>query len=248
MLWDGSSFEIDLGAPLDISLALKDSRGQKTPSAWYVEGPKFDAVRSDGFIGRVAEGGAVNFTDVYFNPHGHGTHTECLGHITTALESIDSQIRNLKMPPLVACAVVSVEPSFVDGDRVILPKDLPSKTLLPPAMVIRTLPNNGDKKTKAWDNTNPPYLDPEFTRGLVERGVEHLLVDLPSVDKEVDGGLLKSHRVFFGVPDSPRFSATITEFIYVPDYIVDGLYAINLQIAPFDLDASPSRPVLFPLK
>ena len=86
-----------------------------------------------------------------------------------------------------------------------------------------------------------------FTNKLVERGVDHLLLDLPSVDKEVDGGALKSHRAFFGVDIKPRGSATITEFVFTPDIAPDGLYALNLQVAPFDLDASPSRPVIYPL-
>ena len=81
LVWGGERLMVDLASPIDISLSLKDSRQQKTPSAWYVDGIKFDAVKGESFIGRVAEGGSVNFTDVYFNPHGHGTHTECLGHI-----------------------------------------------------------------------------------------------------------------------------------------------------------------------
>jgi hypothetical protein len=36
--------------------------------------------------------------------------------------------------------------------------------------------------------------------------------------------------------------------IYVPDEISDGEYLLNLQIAPFVSDASPSRPVLFKIK
>ncbi len=190
----------------------------------------------------------MNFTDVCFNPHGHGTHTECLGHITKEAESIDRQLRIASLPVLMPCLIHTVDPDFVDGDRVVLPKKLPEDTPLPPAFVLRTTPNSDDKKAQTWDNTNPPYLHPDFTLELVGRGVNHLLIDLPSVDKEVDGGALLSHRAFFGVPLNPRHNATITEFIYVPNKVNDGLYALNLQIAAFDLDASPSRPILFPLR
>ena len=51
IVWHGKSLEVDVASPIDISLSLKDSRKQKTPSAWYVEGPKFDAVKGEGFIG-----------------------------------------------------------------------------------------------------------------------------------------------------------------------------------------------------
>ena len=248
LVWNGESLKVDVASPIDISLSLKDSRQQKTPSAWYVEGPRFEAVKGDGFIGRVAEGGSVNFTDVYFNPHGHGTHTECLGHITPEFESIDDHIRSCQLPVIMPCQLITIEPKSKDGDMVILPGHLPTGLSLPKAVVVRTLPNSNEKQTQTWDNTNPPYLDPEFTKLLIDQGVEHLLIDLPSVDKEVDGGALLSHRIFFGVPSSPRYQATITEFIFVPNNISDGLYGLNLQVAPFDLDASPSRPVLFPLR
>jgi len=246
--WEGKSHEVDLTTPIDISLAIKDSRVQKGASAWYVDGPRFEPVKGDGFIGKVSEGGAVNFTDVYFNPHGHGTHTECLGHITHEAESIDKQLRLEPIPTLLPCLVHAVKPESVGDDRVILAKHLPEMSALPPALVLRTLPNSEDKKTQTWENTNPPYLDSVFTSELVARGVLHLLIDLPSVDKEVDSGKLLSHKAFFGVPDKPRFDATITEFVFVPNSVKDGLYALNLQVAAFDLDASPSRPLLFPTR
>ncbi len=248
LVWAGKSFGVETGSPIDISLPIRDSRQKKNPSAWYVDGPRFDVVKGEGFIGRVAKGGSVNFTDVYFNPHGHGTHTECLGHITAEFESIDEQVRSSALSFIMPCQLITIKPDAIDGDLVILPEHLPTGIKLPKSVVIRTLPNSIDKKTRAWDNTNPPYLNPEFTKLLVKQNVEHLLIDLPSVDREVDGGALLSHHIFFGLPSSPRHQATITEFVFVPNNISDGLYALNLQVAPFDLDASPSRPVLFPLK
>ncbi|PCJ81943.1 MAG: metal-dependent hydrolase [Bacteroidetes bacterium] len=246
--WDNHSFETNLSNPIDLSIPLRDSRAGEGPSAWYVGRPKFETVRADGFVGRVAEGGAVNFTNVSFNPHGHGTHTECLGHITKEAESVNSCV----IPTLMTCLVISITPEYINGDFVINTSHLPSSksgsVLLPPAIIIRTLPNLPDKKSKDWANTNPPYLDPQFTKQLVERGVKHLLIDLPSVDREVDGGALESHRAFFGVPKLPRRNATITEFVFVPNDVRDGLYALNLQVSPFDLDAAPSRPVIFPLE
>jgi hypothetical protein len=40
-------------------------------------------------------------------------------------------------------------------------------------------------------------------------------------------------------------SATITEFIFVDDLIYDGTYILNLQIAPIENDASPSKPTIY---
>ena len=78
-----------------------------------------------------------------------------------------------------------------------------------------------------------------------ELGVEHLLIDLPSVDKEKDDGQLLAHRAFWNHPDNPKRGSTITEFIYVDNKVVDGTYLLNLQVAPFHNDAAPSRPVLY---
>src|SRR5690554_1737158 len=121
----------------------------------------------------------------------------------------------------------------------------------PEAIVIRTLPNYSEKKHKNYSNTNPPYLLEEAAIYLCEIGIKHLLIDLPSVDKEVDEGKLVSHKAFWNVKnvqkvnDDARFDSTITELIFVEDVIKDGSYILNLQIASFENDASPSKPVLY---
>jgi kynurenine formamidase len=86
---------------------------------------------------------------------------------------------------------------------------------------------------------------------LRESGIQHLLIDLPSVDKEKDEGKLLAHKAFWNVSDvnnlnaDARLEATITELIYVSDHVPDGSYLLNLQIASFENDASPSKPVLY---
>ena len=99
-----------------------------------------------------------------------------------------------------------------------------------------------------YEHTNPPYLEEEAAIFLREREIKHLLIDLPSVDKEKDNGLLLAHRAFWNVNGKLRLDATITEFIYVPRSVEDGTYFLNLMVAPFENDASPSRPVLFTIK
>ena len=118
-------------------------------------------------------------------------------------------------------------------------------------MIIRTLPNTNEKKHKNYSNTNPAYLLEETAVFIREIGVKHLLIDLPSVDKEVDEGKLVAHKAFWNVknvqevnPDA-RFDATITEMIFVEDAVVDGSYILNLQIASFENDASPSKPLVY---
>ena len=116
------------------------------------------------------------------------------------------------------------------------------------AIVIRTLPNTKDKLSRQYSNSNPPYLLEEAAIYLRQKGIKHLLIDLPSVDKEKDDGQLLAHHAFWNVNDKIRLDATITEFIYVPNKVKDGPYLLNIQIAPFENDASPSKPILYKIE
>ena len=238
---DDSLVTVDLSNPLDISITLEASKNN--PLAWYLDIPKIEPVKTDNWIGKVSEGASVNFNNISFNPHAHGTHTECIGHITPEFHSVNEVLKNF----FFITEVISVVPENAGEDRVISANQI--KNLLdgkhPEALVIRTLPNMESKKVQDYSNSNWPYLTQEAATFIREIGIQHLLIDLPSVDKEKDDGKLLAHKAFWGYPQSPRLNATITELIYVPDHIEDGRYLLNLQIAPFHNDASPSKPVLY---
>lgn len=245
-LQDGSYIITSEG--VDCSIPLSGT--PENPRAWYVDAPKIAAVMTDDWTGSVADGGSVNFRNIQFNPHGHGTHTECLGHITPTVHSVNGVVREAFMKTL----LVSVTPeSFQaeDGkmDLVIRPHQLEQALFQQDvsALMIRTLPNLPSKKSLNYSDTNPTYLDVSIVELLNNSGIKHLLVDLPSVDREQDGGKLLFHHAFWGVPENPRFDRTITELIFVPEELEDGVYLMNLETAPFENDATPSRPVLFPL-
>ena len=238
---------IDTDNPIDLSIPL--SNDENNPRAWYVELPRFEPVRTEHYVGSVKEGGSVNFRDIYFNPHGHGTHTECLGHITEEVHSIN----NLLNTYFFNTQVISIQPlkrvqSNGDTDFVISKSQFEVLEISGEALVIRTLPNKEAKKHKNYSSTNPPYFDSDVASFLISRGVKHLLVDLPSVDRESDEGTLAFHHEFWEVPNNPNFERTITELIFVDDSVADGNYIMNLQVAPFHNDAAPSRPVLFEIK
>ena len=189
----------------------------------------------------------MNFFDVRINPHGNGTHTECVGHI--AQERF--VLRECLQKSHFWAQVISVYPTKTEGgDRVIFREQLEQCGLDTPieALIIRTLPNFDSKLRQIYSGTNPPYLHPEAVSFLVECGVEHLLLDLPSVDREEDGGQLLGHRAFWQYPAATREQATITEMVFVPDSVPDGCYLLDLQTTSLDLDASPSKPVLFALR
>lgn len=234
---------IDLNRGTDLSIPL--SNDSKNPLAWQMNPPEFEPVKGDGWIGLVKEGAAVNFRNLFFNPHAHGTHTECLGHITNEVYSINQQLNQF----FYNAVVISVEPEKKDGDSIITQKLFKSLQRFSSieALIVRTLPNSERKKSRVYSGTNPPYFELSCLELFNKLNVKHLLIDLPSVDKEDDGGKVAFHHGFWNVPQNPRFDRTITELIYVPNSIKDGEYILNLQVAAFENDAAPSRPVIYTL-
>ncbi len=243
-LFLGSADEyIETNEGIDLSISFGGIDNQV--NAWYLDDPVISPVVAGDFIGSVEKGASVNFNNILFNPHAHGTHTESLGHITKAFHSVNS----IAHPLFYEAEVISVEPTILaNGDQVITLSQLKQCNLQssrPEALILRTLPNSSDKRNHRYSHTNPPYLESSIAAYISEMGVQHLLVDLPSVDREEDEGVLAFHHAFWGVPENPSYSKTITEFIFVPNHSRDGRYFLNLQVAAIENDASPSRPVLY---
>lgn len=236
-----STYKIDLDKPIDISIGL--SGDLKNPIAWYLGEPIIEPVVDGDFIGKVSRGASVNFNNIQFNPHGHGTHTECVGHISEEFYSVNQQLKKF----FFTSKVISISPESI-GEDLVITKDQVKENLNSAeveALIIRTIPNSAEKRTKKYSNTNWPYLEESAAAYIRDCGIKHLLIDLPSVDKERDEGRLLAHKAFWNYPENTRFDATITELIYVPTEVLDGYYLLNLQIASFENDATPSKPVLF---
>lgn len=226
------------------------TNNDQNPIAWYLDQPVIEPVKNGDWIGKVAAGSSsTNFNNISFNPHGHGTHTECLGHITHEFYSINQCLKTF----FFSASLVTIEPIKIEEDKVITKEQLVYilEKNKPKAVVIRTIPNSENKKSRKYSNTNPAYLSEEAAIYLREIGVQHLLIDLPSVDREHDEGKLLAHKAFWNVKNTKnlnedaRMNCTITEMIYVPNDVADGNYLLNLQIASFENDASPSKPVLY---
>ena len=203
---------------------------------------------TDQFTGSVKLGGAVNFNDISFNPHGNGTHTECVGHISKEFYSINQCLKKY----FFSAKLVSIKPEQKGEDQVItleqVKEEWDKREEIAEAIIIRTLPNPSEKINRQYSNTNPPYLAVDAVEYLLSQKVDHILIDLPSVDREFDDGVLAAHHAFWEYPNNPQLHRTITELIYVPKEIEDGFYLLNIQFASFENDASPSKPVLYHLE
>ena len=240
--YNSRKYKIDLSKPLDISIAIDTSK--ENVNAWYLDDPKIFPVSDGDWVGSVQQGADVNFNNIQFNPHSHITHTECVGHITKKVYSVNKNLEKF----FFLAEVITIAPEQAENKDFVISKKQLQYALgnkKREAIVIRTIPNLSDKKSMRYSNTNPPYLLEEAAEYLKEKGIEHLLIDLPSVDKEKDEGKLLAHNVFWNTKGEIRKHATITEFIYVSNKVKDGTYFLNLMVAPFENDATPSKPILY---
>lgn len=261
------SFTANSDKPLDISIPLNFNGSQ--PNIYNAPVARSKACEIGDFIGDTRRGGSCNFEEYTLIAHCNGTHTECVGHITNHRISIREVLKDTFIPS----TLISISPAKPEEtpDTYNPPKNNDDKLITKASIeralknldkgyfegfsegfIIRTLPNDDSKKSRAYMHDTPPFLSIEAVKYIHSLGVKHLLLDVPSVDRAFDEGKLTAHHIFWDVKegshevDGDSYSLnTITEMIFVPEEITDGTYLLNLQIAPFVSDASPSRPVLF---
>ena len=190
--YNSRKLNIDLHQPLDISIPIVGTA--TNVNAWYIGPPEIAPVVMDSSVISVAEGASVNFNQISFNPHAHGTHTETVGHITKKVHSIHKYLKQF----FFLAEVITVVPEKLDEDYIISKKQLQFAlgNKKREALVIRTLPNTRrDKTSKQYSNTNWPYFTEEAAIYLREKGIMHWLVDVPSVDKEKDNAGVKIRKM-----------------------------------------------------
>lgn len=259
---EGRGIRVDLAYPVDLSVEIDF----ESPQVRHFGAPRASSqpFTAPGFPGSVERGASCNCRSITLIPHCNGTHTECVGHLTREAMQAHHIVPHGLIPTLLLSVMpvtsgetsestdpVPPEDQLVTGSalRAAWPAELP---FVPRALVIRTLPNEPTKRTRDYSDTTPPYLTREAALHLVERGIEHLVVDLPSIDRAHDEGRLTAHRLFFGLPArettlgrASRPTCTITELAYIPDAAADGPYLLELQVPAINGDAVPSRPMLY---
>jgi len=262
----GRRWRVDLTALVDLAITLQFPGPQ--PRFFAGDPASAAPLRAGTFTGTVTGGASCNCGVYTLSPHCHGTHTECVGHLT---DNADTLAGLTPVPPMLA-ALVSVSPEPLGSaatqagtnastDPVItraLLATAAARWIHDPwtALVVRTLPNHAGKRYQQYAGPCPaPYFTADAMRWIVERGVTSLVVDLPSLDRAEDGGALAAHRVYWGLPpgaldahQARRGRALVTELAYIPGSAPDGLYLLDLHVPAFAADAAPSRPVLYPVQ
>lgn len=249
----GRPYTADLGT--GICLAIPIEPGGHHPRFFTDQAVQFETLNIGSFTGRVSAGGSCNVDTVQFIPHCHGTHTEGVGHITRDARCVQQGLDT----GLIPAAVISVQPTpATDETAAGVGPMISARALNWPegvrALILRTLPNDEDKCRLDYAASPPyPLLSVEAMEKIVAGGIEHLLVDTPSVDASDDGGQLAQHRRFWGMApgavdaNPARAHCTITEMIFAPDQITDGPCLLALGVSALRSDASPSAPMVYPL-
>jgi arylformamidase len=213
--------------------------------------------RVGSFEGAVALGASCNCQRITLVPHCNGTHTESASHLTLQQRPLHEFLPVAPLPALLLtvppqqCGETGEDslPAPQAGDRLVTRSGLldawGAAGPAPQALLLRT----GTR----WNDPSPPFLSRQLAQELVERGIEHLVTDLPSIDRLSDDGHLTAHRIFFGLParstdlaQAIRPLCTITELASFPPHLADGPCALQLQIPAFSGDAVPSRPLHLP--
>lgn len=255
------------------SLAPEQRFDASQPRAFGAAPAHSEPLAVPGFTGSVASGASCNCSTLRLTPHCNGTHTECVGHLT--VEALDAA-RMVPAGPLLALLVSAAPQSALQVMSEAGPAAQPGDVLItatalqaawqraitgapagwqPQALVLRTLPNEPAKMQRDHDADGAAYLSSAAARWLAAQHIEHLIVDLPSLDRMQDDGALAAHRAFFGLPagstrlaDAQRAQCTVSELAYVPDALADGFWLLWIQVPQLAGDAVPSRPLLYPVE
>jgi kynurenine formamidase len=263
---DGRVLAFDAAHPHSLAFEL-DFDGRQ-PHWFGGASARSSALQVGGFNGSVRNGASCNCRTLSFTPHCDGTHTECAGHLTLEPQQVRDVVPAGFVPALLlsvapvraADAGEGTEPAPRADDRLITraalvqawPATLP---FAPTALIVRTLPNSAAKRTRDYDAEPAAFLSLPAAQLLAERGIAHLVLDVPSADRADDAGQLRAHRAFFGLaPGSAalaevqRPGSTITELAWIDDALPDGPWLLCLQVPALAGDALPSRPLLYRLQ
>jgi len=258
-------FQVDLNSPIDISIPIGFDNHQL--NFFNVPNAKVAPYEKGNIQGSTKLGGGCNFDTISLIPHCHTTHTECVGHIVNESIYVNQfPLNGLKLGHLITVVPETgleknekhskyhkFSDKIISGN--LLESAIGDVKLETEVLIVRTLPNSEKKLNMKYDEDFiPPYFSDSAIDFIKGKKIFHLCIDLPSLDRILDGGILSAHHLFWDIPlyekslgKNPVSPSTITELIYVPNEIEDGFYFVNLQVTNIDLDAAPSRPILYPV-
>tara|TARA_B100000941_G_scaffold290847_1_gene275227 strand:+ start:7654 stop:8463 length:810 start_codon:yes stop_codon:yes gene_type:complete len=262
LIHQGNNYNINSKDVFDISIPV-DFNGQQ-PNFFNVDKSTIKPFKTEDKYWSVSEGASCNVYTISMNIHCSGTHTESVGHLLKNLGDIGNLLKKPFMPAILItvklknfgscddsyhCEVANDE-KIISHDEIVHQYEKYIK-YKPEVLVVRTTPNRKTKKYLNYKKDIPPFFSNNAISYIRKMKIKHLIVDIPSVDRASDNGILGNHRIFWNNNNNlkseinPNSKNTITEMAYIPNSIKDGMYFINLQIPHFKSDAAPSRPLLY---
>ena len=261
---NNEEYEIDTSHVVDLSIPYNFNG--KQPNFYDVEAGKLFPLKTEENSWSVSDGASCNVPEISMNIHCSGTHTESVGHLLKDSGDIGA----LLTEPFISAVLITVEPEpygdcqdryhcSVNEDEKVISAErffMKYKEFFgsePDALIIRTNPNQPNKRFMKYSENPPPFFTNGAMSMIYDTDIKHLIVDLPSVDRMSDSGILGNHRIFWGdglnskCEINPKSEKTITELAYIPNSVEDGFYFLNIQIPHFVCDAAPSRPLLYPV-
>lgn len=245
--WKGKPLQIDLATGRSLAIPLVP--GGPQPAFFAATSMQSEPLENGDFVGDVRQGGSCNAEILHWAPHCHGTHTEGVGHIledrVSVLDSIDT------LPGL--AYVFTVNAPNGEISRTAIERNAGEIFTDVTALILRTQPNPESKQWRDYTvEPDYPVLTAEAMQWLSRLPLKHLLLDTPSLDS-MSNPDLSNHRVWWGegledhgLGFNPQ-SRSITEMIFVADDIPDGEYWLHIELSPLVSDATPSRPMIFPV-
>ena len=196
------------------SLAMTLNFNGQQPNFYETDEATSKPLQLGDFTASTRVGGSCNVSCLALIPHCNGTHTETVSHIVDE----DIWLADVAMQPLMLASLISVTtttvessdttdsylPELVATDQIISLAAIDSALkaadvdrIKPRALILRTLPNSAAKKSITYaPQTGAPFLSIEAMQAIIDADIEHLLVDIPSIDKMQDEGLLTNHHTY----------------------------------------------------
>ena len=253
-------YKVDTTQHIDLSIPY-DFNGDQ-PNFFNVKKGTVKPFESNLTSYSIADGAGCNVPEISMNIHCTGTHTECVGHLLKTPSSVSECIEELYLPTILITIkpidFINCSDSYhvdVNDDEKVISNDLIKEQYekyakhKPSSIIIRTLPNLKEKQFYSFAENPPAFFTNDALKFLSNK-IQHLVVDIPSIDRMEDDGILGNHRIFWSkksnIDNSMDVNSkkTITELAYVPNDVEDGFYFMNIQMPHFKLDAAPSRPII----
>jgi kynurenine formamidase len=248
-----------LGEPLSVSREVYFKGETRSPNAFHLTPITSKTVEFEGqFIGDVSRGGSCNVDTLQYVPHGL-THLETSAHILGP-EAHPPTVKDIPVEKLsgIVFLIDLSQPGEESAQlvpRAAVQAKLEQNTLPISLLAIKTraslLPQDYDFSGKNFLALAPGTAKGIHDYTVCSSRIQCLILDLPSIDPEKDGGKLLAHRHFFGLPETgtnagDKEKRALVELAWFAN-LTEGYYYAVITPPRFETNAVTTGIVFRPL-